>query len=218
MLWLISGPELPNPPPPADDFIIGDRIWVSGNKPGFIAFLGETQFAAGEWAGIVLDRSDGKNDGSVQGIRYFQCEPKRGVFARISKLSRTPNLMPSATPRPEENVSESGQNSVKATPNGAHMRPTTPKLGLTASRGPLGSSSSLNKAPVMSLGGKPASAVSKPMLKVGDRVLVSGTKMGTLKYVGFADFAKGDWAGVDLDEKQGKNDGAVAGKRYDDRK
>ncbi|XP_021352247.1 CAP-Gly domain-containing linker protein 1-like [Mizuhopecten yessoensis] len=212
----LKGPELPNPPPPADDFIIGDRIWVSGNKPGFIAFLGETQFAAGEWAGIVLDKFEGKNDGSVQGIRYFQCEPKRGVFARISKLSRTPNLMLSTTPKPDENMSESGH-SVKATPNGSHMRPTTPKLGLTPSRGPLGSATSLSKAPVMSLGGKPVSAGgSKAVLKIGDRVLVSGTKMGTLRYVGLTDFAKGDWAGVDLDEKQGKNDGAVAGKRYFD--
>ncbi|XP_033747589.1 LOW QUALITY PROTEIN: CAP-Gly domain-containing linker protein 1-like [Pecten maximus] len=215
VVYTLKGPELPNPPPPADDFIIGDRIWVSGNKPGFIAFLGETQFAPGEWAGIVLDKFDGKNDGSVQGVRYFQCEAKRGVFARISKLSRTPNLMQSTGPRPEDNMSESGQNSVKATPNGSHMRPTTPKIGLTASRGPLGSTSSLSKAP-MSLGGKPTSAGSKPVLKIGDRVLVSGTKMGTLRYVGFTDFAKGDWAGVELDEKQGKNDGAVAGKRYFD--
>ncbi|XP_060070040.1 CAP-Gly domain-containing linker protein 1-like isoform X2 [Ylistrum balloti] len=212
----VQSPELPNPPPPADDFIIGDRIWVSGNKPGFIAFLGETQFAPGEWAGVVLDKLEGKNDGSVQGVRYFQCEAKRGVFARISKLSRTPNLMQSTAARPEESMSESGQNSVKATPNGSHMRPTTPKLGLTASRGPLGSASSLTKAPAMTLGGKPTSVGSKPVLKIGDRVLVSGTKMGTLRYVGSTDFAKGDWAGVELDEKQGKNDGAVAGKRYFD--
>ena len=57
---------------PVDDFKIGDRIWVSGTKPGVIAFLGETQFAPGEWAGVVLDEPIGKNDGSVMGIRYFQ--------------------------------------------------------------------------------------------------------------------------------------------------
>lgn len=55
-----------------DDFKIGDRIWVSGNKPGVIAFIGEAQFAPGEWAGIVLDEAIGKNDGSVMGVRYFQ--------------------------------------------------------------------------------------------------------------------------------------------------
>lgn len=55
-----------------DDFKIGDRVWVSGSKPGIIAFIGETQFAPGEWAGVVLDDPVGKNDGSVMGVRYFQ--------------------------------------------------------------------------------------------------------------------------------------------------
>ena len=58
--------------------------------PGKIAFIGETKFAPGEWAGIVLDEPVGKNDGSVAGVRYFQCEPKRGVFARVTKLTRGP--------------------------------------------------------------------------------------------------------------------------------
>lgn len=57
---------------------------------GKIAFIGETKFAPGEWAGIVLDEPVGKNDGSVTGVRYFQCEAKRGVFARVAKLSRSP--------------------------------------------------------------------------------------------------------------------------------
>jgi dynactin complex subunit len=48
---------------------------------------------------------------------------------------------------------------------------------------------------------------------MGDRVMVSGSKPGVLKYVGETDFAKGVWAGVELDEALGKNDGAVAGKR-----
>lgn len=60
-----------------DDFRVGERVWVNGNKPGYIQFLGETQFAPGQWAGIVLDEPIGKNDGSVAGVRYFQCEPLR---------------------------------------------------------------------------------------------------------------------------------------------
>lgn len=51
---------------------------------------------------------------------------------------------------------------------------------------------------------------------MGDRVMVSGSKPGILKYVGETDFAKGVWAGVELDEALGKNDGAVAGKRWVD--
>ncbi|XP_060002405.1 CAP-Gly domain-containing linker protein 1-like [Lagenorhynchus albirostris] len=71
-----------------DDFQVGERVWVNGNKPGFIEFLGETQFAPGQWAGIVLDEPTGKSDGSVAGIRYFQCEPLRGIFMGPSKLTR----------------------------------------------------------------------------------------------------------------------------------
>ena len=76
-----SPPVFLGPPPSsedgsvtADDFKIGDRIWVSGTKPGVIAFIGETGFAPGEWAGIVLDEPVGKNDGSVMGQRYFQVD------------------------------------------------------------------------------------------------------------------------------------------------
>ena len=47
----------------------------------------------------------------------------------------------------------------------------------------------------------------------GDRVLIGGTKVGHLRYLGTTDFAKGEWAGVELDDPIGKNDGAVAGKR-----
>ncbi|XP_063972275.1 restin homolog isoform X2 [Diachasmimorpha longicaudata] len=73
-----------------DSFIIGDRVWVGGTKPGSIAYIGETQFAPGDWAGVVLDEPIGKNDGSVAGSRYFQCAPKHGIFSRLTRLTRYP--------------------------------------------------------------------------------------------------------------------------------
>lgn len=45
-----------------DSFIIGEHVWVGGTKPGQIAYIGETQFAPGEWAGIVLDDAIGKQN------------------------------------------------------------------------------------------------------------------------------------------------------------
>ncbi|XP_003387401.1 PREDICTED: CAP-Gly domain-containing linker protein 1-like isoform X2 [Amphimedon queenslandica] len=51
-------------------------------------------------------------------------------------------------------------------------------------------------------------------LRIGDRVLVNNSKEGTLRFLGPTHFAKGIWVGVELDDAQGKNDGAVSGKRY----
>ena len=51
-------------------------------------------------------------------------------------------------------------------------------------------------------------------LHIGDRVVVSGSKYGTLKYIGKIHVAEGTWCGIQLDEPLGKNDGSVSGKRY----
>ncbi|KAI9164500.1 hypothetical protein H9P43_008359 [Blastocladiella emersonii ATCC 22665] len=63
----------------------GDRVTCSGGA-GTVQFYGTTKFAAGVWAGVVLDEPRGKNDGSVMGIRYFDCEPNYGLFLRASQV------------------------------------------------------------------------------------------------------------------------------------
>ncbi|XP_055462010.1 CAP-Gly domain-containing linker protein 2 [Psammomys obesus] len=72
------------------DFVVGERVWVNGVKPGVVQYLGETQFAPGQWAGVVLDDPVGKNDGAVGGVRYFECPALQGIFTRPSKLTRQP--------------------------------------------------------------------------------------------------------------------------------
>lgn len=64
------------------ELAVGQRIELSDGRTGFIRFVGHTAFAAGEWVGIELDEDTGKNDGSVQGERYFDCQMGFGMFVR----------------------------------------------------------------------------------------------------------------------------------------
>lgn len=73
-----------------DDFIVGDRVWVDGDKPAFVQFIGETKFTTGDLAGVVYDEPIGKHNGIVRGHEYFQCENNRGDFVRLHRLSRLP--------------------------------------------------------------------------------------------------------------------------------
>ena len=45
-------------------------------------------FFKGVWYGIELDRPVGKNDGSVNGVKYFSCQMKHGVFAPLSRIQK----------------------------------------------------------------------------------------------------------------------------------
>ncbi|NWH34981.1 CLIP4 protein, partial [Chloropsis hardwickii] len=51
-------------------------------------------------------------------------------------------------------------------------------------------------------------------LKLGDRVVIAGQKIGTLRFCGTTEFASGQWAGVELDEPEGKNNGSVGKVQY----
>ncbi|XP_040915093.1 CAP-Gly domain-containing linker protein 1 isoform X2 [Toxotes jaculatrix] len=191
------------------DFQIGERVWVNGNKPGYVQFIGGTQFAPGQWAGIVLDEPIGKNDGSVAGVRYFQCEDGRGIFTRPSKLSRT------ALPEKEAN----GGQASPAQGAPAASEPAPVGTTSTAQGTGIKTSGVLNRMltsseSVSNLSDTESMKKNRRELRLGDRVLVGGTKAGVVRFLGETDFAKGDWCGVELDEPLGKNDGAVAGTRY----
>ncbi|KAL9555436.1 hypothetical protein MBANPS3_002346 [Mucor bainieri] len=69
-----------------DQLHIGDRVQVNSHH-GIVRFIGTTAFKAGTWAGIELDTVGfGKNDGSVDGKRYFVCPPKTGLFILAIKV------------------------------------------------------------------------------------------------------------------------------------
>lgn len=67
------------------------RCRVAHMGLGEVLFVGQTSFAAGTWVGVHLDEPRGKNDGSVQGKRYFACAPGYGVFVRPSQVQVVTN-------------------------------------------------------------------------------------------------------------------------------
>ncbi|XP_030428662.1 centrosome-associated protein 350 isoform X4 [Gopherus evgoodei] len=69
------------------NFNIGDRILVSNIQPGTLRFKGVTSFAKGFWAGVELDKPEGNNNGTYDGIKYFDCKEKHGIFAPPEKIS-----------------------------------------------------------------------------------------------------------------------------------
>uniref|UniRef100_A0A3Q3K3L2 CAP-Gly domain-containing protein n=1 Tax=Monopterus albus TaxID=43700 RepID=A0A3Q3K3L2_MONAL len=80
--------------PVTDDmpgFDIGDRVLVGGVQPGTLRFKGPTSFANGFWAGVELDKSEGSNNGTYDGVVYFECDEFHGIFAPPDKITHLPD-------------------------------------------------------------------------------------------------------------------------------
>lgn len=51
-------------------------------------------------------------------------------------------------------------------------------------------------------------------LRLGDKVSINGVKSGILRFCGATEFASGIWAGIELEEPEGKHDGSFQGVTY----
>lgn len=147
----------------------------------------------------------GKNDGCVSGKRYFQCEPKRGIFSRLTRLTTYPlsGAMTPTSPLAKNSPERSRTGSPTASVRSSMMR--SPGIG---SKSISGITCNVFNSFMM---------IAENGLTVGDRVIVSsgfGSRPGILRYLGETQFAPGNWCGVELDEASGKNDGAVDGIRW----
>lgn len=75
----------------AEELQIGDIVDVSGSR-ATVRYVGTAEFSPGTWIGVELDSPDGKNNGTVQGVKYFDCADKYGKFFKphIPRLIERP--------------------------------------------------------------------------------------------------------------------------------
>eukprot|EP00471_Norrisiella_sphaerica_P005187 CAMPEP_0184489362 /NCGR_PEP_ID=MMETSP0113_2-20130426/15166_1 /TAXON_ID=91329 /ORGANISM="Norrisiella sphaerica, Strain BC52" /LENGTH=204 /DNA_ID=CAMNT_0026872725 /DNA_START=185 /DNA_END=799 /DNA_ORIENTATION=+ len=68
----------------------GDRCQLGSKtefpKRGEVKYIGEIKGKTGAFIGIQLDEPYGKNNGSVDGVAYFTCPAKCGIFVRPSAV------------------------------------------------------------------------------------------------------------------------------------
>uniref|UniRef100_A0A7M4EH88 Dynactin subunit 1 n=1 Tax=Crocodylus porosus TaxID=8502 RepID=A0A7M4EH88_CROPO len=100
---------------------VGSRVEVIGKGyRGTVAYVGATLFATGKWVGVILDEAKGKNDGSVQGRKYFTCEENHGIFVRQSQIQVFEDGADTTSPETPES------SSLKVPKRGtSHISPTT---------------------------------------------------------------------------------------------
>ncbi|ELU18914.1 hypothetical protein CAPTEDRAFT_180238 [Capitella teleta] len=188
---------------PVEELVVGERVLVAGQRKGVIRFCGETDFAPGLWYGVELDRPVGKNDGSVNGHRYFECRAKCGVFAPPTRVQRLPDMDESLEPlkmqplEPSRRLSN-GSNGSQLSPNSSFSKKTSRPW----SSGPVGLQ-------------RRSSNLGSGELKLCEGMSVfCNNELGIVRYMGAVEFAEGVWLGLELRGPKGKNDGSVQGKRY----
>jgi hypothetical protein len=81
---------------------VGDTVNVPGDMYGTVKFLGPVRGKQGQFIGVELAAdfaARGKNDGDVDGIRYFDTQiPGAGIFLPIHRAEKRQS--PARTPRP----------------------------------------------------------------------------------------------------------------------
>jgi dynactin 1 len=77
---------------------VGQTVELNDGRHAIVRFVGATGFAPGEWVGVELDEASGKNDGSVKGERYFDCDTNHGMFLRAAGVSSIVSLPPVTRP------------------------------------------------------------------------------------------------------------------------
>ena len=72
---------------------IGDRVLLNDESKGQVRFIGSVSGKRNIYYGIALDKPNGKNDGFVNNIKYFDCDKDHGLFVNISKIQKSKGML-----------------------------------------------------------------------------------------------------------------------------
>ncbi|KAI7611678.1 hypothetical protein KC346_g8181, partial [Hortaea werneckii] len=85
---------------------VGQKIELNDGRVAQVRFVGTTHFQTGDWVGVQLEEATGKNDGSVKGERYFDCEQGYGMFLRPAGVRQ---VVEDAKPKARPGVAAKGR-------------------------------------------------------------------------------------------------------------
>ncbi|KAH6983002.1 dynein associated protein-domain-containing protein [Ilyonectria sp. MPI-CAGE-AT-0026] len=165
------------------DFKPGQTVQLSDGRKGTVRFAGPTHFQVGEWVGIELDEKTGKNDGSVQGERYFDCPTGYGMFVKpmmATILAQAPTPRPAAARKPARpsSFNPAGGRTSSAGDTALNRRKSlnAPSPSPVPRARPTSIARSPTKSPTKQLSGPPSATVSRTGTPSNVRVPSAGSK------------------------------------------
>jgi dynactin 1 len=84
-----------------------------------VRYFGDFHLKPGPpWVGIELEDATGKNDGSIQGHRYFQCAPNHGMFLQPSGIAGVVESASRSTTTGSTSTTGANSKTTPSAPNG----------------------------------------------------------------------------------------------------
>ncbi|EEU45869.1 uncharacterized protein NECHADRAFT_92539 [Fusarium vanettenii 77-13-4] len=164
------------------DFKPGQIVQLSDGRKGTVRFAGPTHFQVGEWVGVELEEKTGKNDGSVQGERYFDCPMGYGMFVKpmmATIIAQAPAPRPARKPsRPSSFNPAAGRTSSAGDPGLGRrksLNAPSPSPVPRVAR-PTSIARSPTKSPTKQLSASSSAAVSRTGTPSNPRVPSAGSK------------------------------------------
>jgi dynactin complex subunit len=146
----------------------------------------------GIFAGIELEKKLGKNDGSVNGIRYFDCRPNYGIFTTTSRIAKVLRDKKQNDIDSDDNSSEISLTfSQSSTDNDVFKSPFNSRKSKLKSINLKNQSSNSSLQSTQQSNGN-------TWLTVGVNVFINNS-IGVVRYIGPVDFAgPGIWLGMNF--------------------